>query len=90
MTTEVNLFDYKSATDKEKRELVLDLIADSYIDLPFMDMQNAEELSNWIDRELGQIERLRIVFNKCIDRGFIVVAEGSDPNLYITDKHAEA
>ena len=90
MTKEVNLFDYKSATDKEKRELVLDLIADSYIDLPFMDMQNAEELSNWTERELGEIERLRKLIDKCIDRGFIVVAEGSDPDLYITDKHAEA
>ena len=90
MTTEVNLFDYKSATDKDKRELVLDLIADSYIDLPFMDMQNAEELSNWIEQELGEIERLRIVFNKCVEKGFIVVAEGSDPDLSITEKPAEA
>ena len=85
------MFEVSKKSKEGILQVISNILCEAHYSYPGSFTQSsAEELDFWFDKYVKKYKYMEARINECIDRGFIVVAEGSDPDLYITDKHAEA
>lgn len=85
------MFDVRKKSEEEILEVISNILCEAHYSYPGSFTQSsAEELDFWFDKYVEKYKYMEAMIKEWIDRGYIVVAEGSDPDLCIIEKHAEA